>query len=119
MTVKKWLKTPKSYVTWAMISFLIIASIGSGDVKGIKNAGVAVFASIFVDIVCNVFEKRKWSLPDGSIITGLIISLILSTTSSIGIIAATSAIAIFSKHLLEYKKKPIFNPAAFGLLLSV
>ena len=36
-----------------------------------------------------------------------------------GIIAATAVIAILSKHLLVYKKKPIFNPAAFGLLLSV
>lgn len=58
-------------------------------------------------------------MPDGAVITGLIIALILSTATSLVIITATAAIAILSKHLLVYKKKPIFNPAAFGLLLSV
>lgn len=119
MTTKKWLKTPKGYVTLAMLSFLLIASIGSKDINGILNASVAVLVSIIVDIIFNVIKKRKWSMPDGAIITGLIISLILGTTSPFGIVAVTSVIAILSKHLLVYRKKPIFNPAAFGLLLSV
>ncbi|WML49043.1 RnfABCDGE type electron transport complex subunit D [Neobacillus sp. PS3-34] len=119
MTVKKWLKTPKGYVGMVLITYLLIASIESKDIKGIINGVAAVIVSIMVDILCNVVKKRKWSMPDGALITGFIISLILSTTTSFGIIAATAAIAILSKHLLVYKKKPIFNPAAFGLLLSV
>ncbi|MBU8918945.1 RnfABCDGE type electron transport complex subunit D [Bacillus sp. FJAT-29953] len=119
MTAKKWLKTPKGYVTFAMIIYLFIASIGSKDIMGIKNAFVAVFVSVIVDILCRTVKKRKWSMPDSAIITGLIISLILSTTSSVGVITATAVMAILSKYLLVYKKKPIFNPAAIGLLLSV
>ncbi len=119
MTAKKWLKTPKGYVTMAMITYLLIASIGSKEITGIRNGIIAVFVSFIVDIICNVIKKRKWSMPDGAVITGLIIALILSTATSLVIIAATAAIAILSKHLLVYKKKPIFNPAAFGLLLSV
>jgi Na+-transporting NADH:ubiquinone oxidoreductase subunit NqrB len=34
-------------------------------------------------------------------------------------VAATSVIAVLSKYVLVRKKKPIFNPAAFGLLLSI
>ena len=64
-------------------------------------------------------KNENGVMPDGAVITGLIISLILSTATSLGVIAATAVIAILSKHLLVYKKKPIFNPAAFGLLLSV
>ncbi|MBS4214823.1 MULTISPECIES: RnfABCDGE type electron transport complex subunit D [Neobacillus] len=119
MTAKKWLKTPKGYVTFALIIYLLIASIGSKDIMGIKNAFVAVFVSVIVDILCRTVKKRKWSMPDSAIITGLIISLILSTTSSVGVITATAVMAILSKYLLVYKKKPIFNPAAIGLLLSV
>jgi Na+-translocating ferredoxin:NAD+ oxidoreductase RnfD subunit len=119
MTTKKWLKTPKGFVTMAMISYLIIASIGSMELKGMIDGFVAITVSILVDILCNIIKKRKWNIPDGAVITGLIISLILSTMTSYGIIATTAAIAILSKHLLVYKKKPIFNPAAFGLLISV
>ncbi len=117
--MKKWLKTPKGYVTIAMIVLLLIASIGSKEIPGIKNAFAAVFVSFIVDIICRSVKKRKWIMPDGAVITGLIISLILSTTSSLTVIVATAMMAILSKHLLVYKKKPIFNPAAFGLLLSV
>ena len=34
MTAKKWLKTPKGYVTMAMITYLLIASIGSKEYNG-------------------------------------------------------------------------------------
>lgn len=119
MTIEKWLKTPKGYVAIAMLAYLLIASIGYKNLLGIKNAIVAVFVAFIVDIVFNVLKKRKWTIPDGAVITGLIIALILSSATSTGIIAATAVLAILSKHLLVYKKKPIFNPAAFGLLLSV
>ncbi|MCM3570423.1 RnfABCDGE type electron transport complex subunit D [Neobacillus mesonae] len=119
MTAKKWLKTPKGYVTIAMIFYLLIASFVSKDIAGIQNAFVAVFVSVIVDILCRIVKKRKWSMPDSAIITGFIISLILSTTSSVGVVAGTAVMAILSKYLLVYKKKPIFNPAAIGLLLSI
>lgn len=119
MKMKNWLKTPKGYVTIAMIVLLLIASIGSKEILGIKNAFAAVFVSLIVDIICRSVKKSKWIMPDSAIITGLIISLILSTTSSLTVIVATAMMAILSKHLLVYKKKPIFNPAAIGLLLSI
>jgi Na+-translocating ferredoxin:NAD+ oxidoreductase RnfD subunit len=119
MTIKKWLKTPKGYVAIVMIAYLVIASIGYKNITGIKNGFVAVIVSVIVDTLCNVMKRRKGTMPDGAVITGLIIALILSTATSINVIAVTAVIAILSKHLLVYKKKPIFNPAAFGLLLSV
>lgn len=119
MTVKKWLKTPKGFLIILMIVYLLIASIGYKDVTGMKNASIAVIVSVVVDIIFNIVKRRKWSKPDGAVITGLIVSLVLGTTSSMIAVAGTAGIAILSKHLLAYKKRPVFNPAAFGLLLSV
>ena len=118
MTIKKWLKTPKGYVAITMLAYLLIASIGYKNIVGIKNTMVAVITAVISDIFINILKKRKWTMPDGAVITGLIIGLILSSTTSIVIITATAVLAILSKHLLVYMKKPIFNPAAFGLLLS-
>jgi Na+-translocating ferredoxin:NAD+ oxidoreductase RnfD subunit len=119
MTANQWIKTPKGYIVLSMVAFLLIASIGSLDFRGIYNGIIAVVVSSAVDILCSRIVKKKRMMPDGAVITGLIIALILSTTSSWYIVAATSIIAILSKHLLVHKKKPIFNPAAFGLLLSI
>jgi Na+-translocating ferredoxin:NAD+ oxidoreductase RnfD subunit len=119
MTVNQWIKSPKGYVVIAMVTYLFIASIGSQDMMGIINGIVAVGVSLVADILCRLIAKRKRIMPDGAVITGLIISLILSTTTSWSIVAATAAVSILSKHLLVHRKKPIFNPAAFGLLLSI
>jgi Na+-translocating ferredoxin:NAD+ oxidoreductase RnfD subunit len=119
MAANQWVKSPKGYVVFFMVAFLVIASIGSQDIKGIEHGIIAVGVSVVLDIICSLFEKRKRIRPDGAVITGLIIALILSTTTSWIIVAATSIISILSKHLLVHKKKPIFNPAAFGLLLSI
>lgn len=112
------MKTPKGYVTIAMIAFLIIASIGSKNIMGIINSIIAVVVSLTVNYFYCTITNKKGS-RDGTIITGLIISLILSFTTSWVVVAGTAVIAILSKHLLVYKRKPIFNPAAFGLLLSI
>ena len=49
MTAKKWMKTPKGYVTITMIAFLIIASIGSKNIMGIINSIIAVVVSLTVN----------------------------------------------------------------------
>ncbi len=46
MTFQKWIKTPKGYVTIALISYLIIASIGSMTIMGIKNSVIAIWLCI-------------------------------------------------------------------------
>ena len=84
MTAKKWLKTPKGYVTMAIIAYLLIASMGTKELTGIRNGFVAVFVAFIVDIIFNVIKKRKWSMPDGAVITGLIIALILKHSDVFG-----------------------------------
>ncbi|WP_342042021.1 RnfABCDGE type electron transport complex subunit D [Bacillus sp. OTU2372] len=118
MEANKWLKTPKGYVTIAMAAYLIIASVGAKTVMGIINSLVAVMVCIAIDRLYSKLKNRK-SSRDATVITGLIISLVLSVTTPWYMVAGTAVIAILSKHILVYKKKPIFNPAAFGLFLSV
>lgn len=119
MTFKKWLSTPKGYVFMAMAVYLVVASFLSHTMQGIEHAVLAAALAAGLDAGCCLLEKRKRIMPDGAVITGLIIALILSTTSSWFVVSATVILAILSKHLLVRRKKPIFNPAAFGLLLSI
>ncbi|WP_193580926.1 RnfABCDGE type electron transport complex subunit D [Paenibacillus aceris] len=115
----QWLRTPKGYVMISMIAFLLIAAVYSLDLRGVLNSFIAVGVSVTADFICASLAKKKRAFPDGAIISGLIIALILSTRTSWYVVAATALIAISSKYLLVYKKKPIFNPAAFGLLASI
>lgn len=119
MTLQKWMKSPKGYVAMAMTAYLVIASMAVFDIKGIIHGLVAVGVAMIVDVLFGLVNRKKRMLPDGAIITGLIVALILSTSASWVVVAATVILAIVSKYVLVSRKKPIFNPAAMGLLLSV
>ncbi|WNQ12831.1 RnfABCDGE type electron transport complex subunit D [Paenibacillus aurantius] len=119
MTLNQWIRSPKGYVTAALSACLLFASLGSGEAKGIGNAIAAVGLAVLADLVLRRLTRKKPVPPDGAAITGLIIALVLSTTASWAVTAVTAVLAIGSKHFLTYKNKPVFNPAAFGLLLSI
>jgi len=113
------LKKPKSILIVLLLIIMGIAALGSGGKEGIINTGVAVLVAVIVDLILAVILKHKIKFPDGAILTGLIIGLVLSSSIPLYQTAITATIAILSKHFLKIKKKPIFNPAAFGLYFAL
>lgn len=110
-------RTPKGYVMLLLLSLLATASFSPGP-QGVFQAGVAVLSAVITDICAVLLQKRKPSLPDGAIVTGLIVAMVLSYKEPWYVVAASAALSILSKHILRVKRKPLFNPAALGLLLS-
>ncbi|REE66740.1 NQR2/RnfD/RnfE family subunit of NADH-ubiquinone oxidoreductase [Paenibacillus taihuensis] len=119
MKMAQWIKTPKTYILIAIVVYLSIASWATRSMAGIENGGIAAGTAIVVDVLFALIKKRKRIMPDGAAITGLLVAMILSLNTAWFIIACTAALSIISKHLLVYKKKAIFNPAAIGLFLSI
>ncbi|OCT14403.1 hypothetical protein A8709_26705 [Paenibacillus pectinilyticus] len=119
MSTHPWHKKPKSYVIICLVAFLVIAEVLSSDIRGSYNVMIALVTAVGMDWICFLLGKRKKWLADGAVITGIIIGLILSTTTSWYLVVITVIMAILSKHLIVFKKKSVFNPAAFGLLLSI
>jgi enediyne biosynthesis protein E5 len=111
--------TPKGYVLVTLIVIMIIASMYSQTYQGSIHSGIAVFVAVLLDVFIGLLQKRKRIVPDGAAITGLIVPLVLSPDVPWYIVSATTLIAIVSKHLFKVNRKPIFNPAAFGLLISL
>ncbi|WCK54568.1 RnfABCDGE type electron transport complex subunit D [Aneurinibacillus sp. Ricciae_BoGa-3] len=113
-----YLKTPKGYVLMVVLILSVIAGFGSNDFAGFKNVGIAVFTAVLLDVLFALRQNRKRIFPDGSVITGLIIGIILSPATPWYLTVVTSMFGIISKHLFKLKRKPIFNPAAFGLFAA-
>ena len=111
--------TPKIYVLIVLLITTAIAGTNSADPRGILNTGVAMITAILLDVIIFILQSRKKLFSDGGAITGLIIALVLGSSTPGHIIAGTTVIAIVSKHLFRINKKPIFNPAALGLLVSI
>ena len=117
--LRKFLRTPKATVLLLLLGLMVVAAMHASDRPGIRNVFVAVATAALIDVVVGLLRKNKRIFPDGGIITGLIIGLVLSGTVSWPVAALTSAIAVASKHLLKIGRKPIFNPAAFALLFTL
>jgi len=111
--------TPKNYVLIVLLIITAVAGTNSADTKGILNTGVAMMTAILFDGIIFKLKSRKKLFSDGGAITGLIVALVLGSSTPWHIVAETTFIAIASKHLFRINKKPIFNPAALGLLVAI
>lgn len=117
--LQTFLNTPKGFLTAALLVLMVAASFYTGGLGGWRNALVAVAAAVLVDVGFALTQQRKRIFPDGAVLTGLIIALVLGASVPWYLVGLTSVLAILSKHLLKIKRKPIFNPAAFGLAVAI
>lgn len=117
--VQAFLVTPKGYLLAILILLTAIAAFRPESNNGWINLGVAVAMAVGVDLLFASQQERRRIFPDGAVLTGLIVALVLSATVPPYLAALTAAVAILAKHLLRVKRRPIFNPAAFGLAVAL
>jgi Na+-transporting NADH:ubiquinone oxidoreductase subunit NqrB len=71
-----------------------------------------------MNLIIEFIKTKKIRISESAIITGLIIAAVTAPNANPFSILAVSLIAIFSKFLLKYNNRPVFNPAAFSLLIG-
>ncbi len=101
-----------------LIALSLFAQINLTSTHGLRNEIAGIVTALVIDTIFAIARKRKKLFADGGIITAMIIAMVLSTKASLIAIVVPTAIAVLSKHILKNKRKPIFNPAAFGLLIA-
>lgn len=117
--LRKFAKTPKGYVMGALVLLTMVGGLTRIGHPGVPHAIEAVATALVFDGLVAALLGRKIPFSTGGVITGLIIADVLSGLTPGYVVIATTAIALLSKHLLKRGRKPIFNPAAVGLLVSL
>ncbi len=115
---RKFIKTPKGFVLVVLVGLTLLASLNSNENHGLMNALIAILTALVLDWLVGILQHSHRWFSDGGLITGLIVADVLSATAPWYAAALTTAIAIAAKHLLKVKRKPLFNPAAAGLLVA-
>ena len=80
---------------------------------------IAVVGATLADSLIIYLKTRSLRISDSSIITGMIIGYVLSADAGWLKFVMAAGLAILSKHLVRFRKKHIFNPAAFGIFLTL
>lgn len=118
VALKRFVRTPKGM----LIALLAIVTAFAAASEGwrLVAPGVAggVIAAMLSDAPILRWREGEWVFPDGALLTGLIVAMVLSPHEAWWIAAVTSAIAIVSKYALRVGKANVFNPAALALVIT-
>jgi Na+-translocating ferredoxin:NAD+ oxidoreductase RnfD subunit len=113
------LKSIKTQLIIYLLGFTVFLLLKERDFAFAVTFTIAVVAAALADSLILYLKTRSLRISESSIISGMIIGYVLSAdTGWLKFVFAASA-AILAKHLIRFQKKHIFNPAAFGIFLTL
>jgi len=116
--LKRFFRTPKGMLIALLVVVTAFAVVNEGLRLVAPGLAAGVIAAILVDAPLLRWREGAWCVPDGALLTGLIVAMVLSPYGAWWIAAVTSATAIVSKYLLRMGKANVFNPAALALVIT-
>lgn len=115
---RNYFRKPKGLLILILAGFVLLAATGSGRDLMARNLAVAVVVAMLVDAPMLRGRKGRWEFPDGALLTGMIVAMILSVQVPWWVVAVTSVFAVLSKYALRTRTANIFNPAALALVMA-
>jgi Na+-translocating ferredoxin:NAD+ oxidoreductase RnfD subunit len=112
-------KSAKAQLIIYLTCFAIFLAIKDNSAVFLLTTGFAVLLAVCVESAILYFRTKAFRLTSSSIITGLIIGDVLASDQQWWKFLVACLLAILSKYLIVFKKKHIFNPAAFGIFLTI
>jgi Na+-translocating ferredoxin:NAD+ oxidoreductase RnfD subunit len=116
--LRRFFRAPKGLLIALMVAVTAVAAASEGLRLVAPGLAAGVLAAMLLDAPILRWREGEWIFPDGALLTGLIIAMVLSPHEAWWIAAVTSIIAIASKYLLRVGKANVFNPAALALVIT-
>jgi Na+-translocating ferredoxin:NAD+ oxidoreductase RnfD subunit len=117
-SLRRFFSTPKGLLIIVLTLLAALAMAEAGIPLSAPGVVSAVAVAGLMDALILRNKTQGWVFPDGAMLTGLIIAMILSPYEPWHVAAFTSMIAVLSKHLFRTRFANVFNPAALGLVVS-
>jgi Na+-translocating ferredoxin:NAD+ oxidoreductase RnfD subunit len=118
MSAQRYFRKPKGVLLLVLGGLALFSAVGSGPGFDVRGLVAAMGVAAGMDALLLRYMSGRWSLPDGALLTGLIVGMILSPLESWKVAAVTSAVGIFGKYLFRTRTANLFNPAALGLVAT-
>jgi Na+-translocating ferredoxin:NAD+ oxidoreductase RnfD subunit len=111
-------RSPKGLFSAVLLVLTIPAAQAAGWRLVAPSLLAAMAAAMVVDLPLIRWRDGHWSVPDGALLTGWLVALILSPHERWTVAVAATVMGLAAKHLLRIKRANVLNPAAAGLVLS-
>jgi Na+-translocating ferredoxin:NAD+ oxidoreductase RnfD subunit len=116
--LRRFLKTPKGI----LIVLLALLAALAGCYEGLTTVApgflTAVLAAGAVDAAVLRARRRRWSLPDGAVLSGMFVAMVLSAQGPWYYAPVTAIVAVLSKYAVRSRAANVFNPAAVAIVLT-
>jgi Na+-translocating ferredoxin:NAD+ oxidoreductase RnfD subunit len=99
-----------------LVLLLAMAAIGKGVRLVLPVVAGAVLPAVAIDAVILRLKKTHWVFPDGALLTGMFIAMILSPYQRWQVAAVTAVLGIVTKYVFRVRTANVFNPAAIALV---
>jgi Na+-translocating ferredoxin:NAD+ oxidoreductase RnfD subunit len=114
----RFLRTPKGLLLVVFMGLLAIACVELDANLVFTKVALAAATAAVLDVAATYVYRRRWILPDGAVLTGMIIAFVLTLQESWLVTVNVVAVAILCKHVLRTRWSNIANPAAFALVVA-
>jgi Na+-translocating ferredoxin:NAD+ oxidoreductase RnfD subunit len=105
-------------MTAVLFVLVAMAAVFIGVARIAPPVLAAVLAAVIVDAPIMRARGRWWTVPDGAVLTGLFVAMVLSPFEPWYVAATTAAVAVASKYVFRGRTANVFNPAALGLVVT-
>lgn len=117
-SVAQFFRKPKGLLILVFAVLGLLAGLGGGLALVAPGLVAAMTAAAVTDALLIRYMDDAWRFPDGALLTGMIVGMILSPREPWHVAAVTSVIGVGSKLVLRTRRANIFNPAALGLVAT-
>lgn len=114
--VRRYLRTPKGLFVLVLLTLTVVAGTQAGWAVVAPGLAGGILAAMLVDAPIIRWRTGHWSAPDGALLTGWLVAMILSPHEPWPVVAVTSVVGVVSKGLFRVGHANVFNPAAFALV---
>jgi Na+-translocating ferredoxin:NAD+ oxidoreductase RnfD subunit len=118
VAVRRFFRTPKGLVLIVLAMLIALALLGQSVKLLAPGLAGAVAAASLIDVLILRKKYGVWEFPDGAVLTGLFVAMVLSPYEPWYVAACTSAFAIVSKYMFRTRSANVFNPAALALVAA-
>lgn len=114
----RWLRSPKGIFAGLLLLLTLPAGQHAGWPLVLPGLLAAIVAAMVVDTPLIRWRDGAWSIPDGAMLTGWLVGVVLSAHVAWPIVAASAMVGIAAKHALRVKRANVLNPAAAAVVAS-
>ncbi|MDD4953930.1 MAG: RnfABCDGE type electron transport complex subunit D [Candidatus Omnitrophica bacterium] len=112
-------KSIKTKLIIYLSGFAVFLAVRDKDAAFLAATAIAVISALAAEGLVLYLKEKAFRASESAVITGLITGFVISSDQAWWIFCLAAVIAIFSKHLIRFRGKHIFNPAACGIFLTL